>query len=58
MGKSWEYTLIRGLPHILRYPYVARCPSLHAYSHTQRFPRVFCVNAELESADGSFEVRN
>src|ERR1700676_1998090 len=31
-----------------------RCPSIHTCSHTQQFPRIFCVNPKLVSADGGF----
>lgn len=31
-----------------------RSPSIHTYSHTQQFPRIFCVNPKLVSADGGF----
>ena len=31
-----------------------RCPSIHTYSHTQQFPRIFCVNPEFVRADGGF----
>jgi hypothetical protein len=31
-----------------------RGPSIHTYSHTQQFPRIFCVNPWPVNADGGF----
>jgi hypothetical protein len=51
LRKRWERVDLATVscPHLS-----PSCPSIHTNGHTQQFPRTFCVNPKLASADGGF----